>query len=177
MKVHRSAAAVLMMAAALAGCDSDDDPTGLVIADFQGSWEAETLAFTPTDEESESNPVPFIAAGGALEVTIGSTGNFTGTLTIPAAISPSGEPTPLDVSGTMSLAEDAQGNDIFDVDFDTATEATFDAAGLPFEDFDGPFQLSGNRLTITNETTFDFDFGGPAEAEAASMLMVLARTG
>ena len=175
MKFNRMAALALLLTAGLAACE-DDDITGLVIADLTGTWDASTLTFSPTESSSTSNPVPFIALGGDLVVAIATTGQFSGTLTVPGALT-GGEPQDLPVEGTMTLAEDDSGNDIIDVDFDATTEGIFAQAGLPFEDFDGPIDFTSSRITITNETTFDFDQDPETAEEPASLLLVLDKTG
>lgn len=175
MKFKRSAVFALLLTAGVAACD-DDDLTGLVIGDLNGTWDASTLTFSPTESSSTSNPVPFISLGGDLVVAIGTNGAFSGTLTVPGAMT-GGDPADVPVAGTMTLTEDASGNDVVDVNFDAETEATFAQFGLPFEDFDGPISVTSTRITITNETTFDFDFDPETAEEPAALLLVLDKTG
>lgn len=177
MTSTRTAAFAVLLSMSLVGCEDGITDTGLEVSDLAGTWDASTLTFSPTEDDSESNPVPFVALGGDLVVTITSDGAFTGTLTIPGAITASGEPEDLPVAGTMSLTEDPSGADVLDVDFDTNTESIFAQAGLPFEDFDGPIDFTSSRITVTNETTFDFDFGGANPEEPALLLLVLDKTG
>ena len=174
MNFKRSMAVAALVAAGLTGCDSNGDISGIVIADLEGHWDASQLLFSPSSSTSTSNPISFTLAGGDLVVDIASNGSFEGVLTVPGAIT-GGDPLPLDVGGTMTV-EEVDDEDMIVVDFDAATEGGFAAVGLPFADFDGPLTLSGNQITITNETMFDFDLGGPNEAEGAVMTMILVRT-
>lgn len=175
MSFKRSMAVAAFVAVGLAGCDSNGEVTGVVIADLEGSWDASTLTFSPTDPDSEASPIPFISLGGDLVVNIEANGDFAGILTVPGALTPSQQAEDVPVSGSMSITQVGD-DDVIVVNFDATTEGIFDQFGLPFEDFDGPFTLSGNQLTITNETTFDFDLGGPGAEEPALMTMILART-
>ena len=176
MKLKRTVAmAALVAAVGMTACDENGDVTGIVIADLEGTWDASTLTFSPTSSTSTANPVPFVALGGDLVVMIDAGGDFTGTLTVPAAVT-GGEEAELPVAGSMSVDE-VDGEDILTVDFSATTEAIFAGAGLPFADFDGPLTLTGSQLTVTNETTFDFDTAaGPNEAEAALLTLIMART-
>lgn len=175
MMFKRTAAFAVLLGTAAVGCD-DGDITGLVLSDLAGTWDASTLSFSPTEADSDATPVPFIALGGALVVTIAETGGFTGTLTIPSAVT-GGDPQDVPVAGNMTLTEGAAGEDVIDVDFDETTENIFAQAELPFEDFDGPIDFTSTRITITNETTFDFDFGGPDPEEPAVLVLVLDKVG
>lgn len=175
MSIKRTAAFVALLAVGIAACDQLEEITGLTIDDLVGTWDASTLTYSPTETDSESQPIPFVTLGGDLVVTIADDGSFSGTLTVPGALTPTQEPADLPVSGQMTLTQDAEDNDVIDVNFDQTTEGVFTQAGLPFEDFDGPIDYTSTQITVTNETTFDFDLGGPNAEEPASLLLVMNR--
>lgn len=144
MKLLRTAGVLVLSALALTACG--DSTTSVEIADLAGSWSATRFEYT-----DQANPFFSIDAisdvGGTLNVDVQESGAFSGSLRVPGlTVDGTGATITVPVGGTFSI-----NGSTLSVDFDAATEAL----GL-FSDFDASFDLSGDVLTFTADTNFDF---------------------
>lgn len=150
MKFARFLSVLVLATFAFTACD-DDDPTGLVIADLAGFWNATQFQYDDATGDHPGFGIDAIAeGGGTITLDVAQSGAFTGTLSIPGlTVNPqTGETITVNIGGTISLI-DAQ---TLHIDFNTATEQL----GF-FGDFDASFTLTGDVLTFVNDdTTFDF---------------------
>jgi uncharacterized protein YhdP len=162
MRLFRPAGALLMSAALFTACD-DTGTDPIVMADIAGSWEASSFRYTDASNSSLSLDI-ITQAQGSLDVTIQSSGAFSGTVIIPGTTPDDGLP----VRGTLTLNADAG---TIDVDFDATTEGF----GL-FSDFTAAFTLNeaGTILTWTNsDTSFDFPDQIDPRGEVDAVLVVV----
>ncbi len=132
--------------------------TDVVVADFEGSWEAASFVVTSQDDPAVTLDV--IALGVALAAGADADGNVTGQAELPEAL---GGPLTLDFAGVFDV-----------VDQETMT-VSFDPDIPPLlTSFTGPFTFDGQTLTIVDENTvFDFDDGnGEVTATAVTTLVM-----
>jgi len=150
-------ASVLLFAAGLSSCSSDDfiEPEEIVIADLAGTWTCtQFLAVSTVDPQIQFE---LISMGGALSVTVAPDGSFVGNASFPDP--DTGLPVAVPFAGTFDLASQ------------TVLLMGFVVEIPPFlENGSYEFTLNGNTLTLHEEVSdFDFDFDGvadPAEFDA-----------
>jgi hypothetical protein len=149
--------AVLLAGVLFIGCGDDGGgdggggPTLIVIADFEGSWVADSYRVT-----SSANPMitlELIALGGAFAFDADDAGAFAGRGFIPASVA--GMTLELPFQGSVEL-----------IDQDTL-QVNFTPELPPFlTTMRGAFTLEGDMLTIT-DTNATFDFDGDTVEEPA----------
>jgi hypothetical protein len=143
----------LFAASSLGACDAAGplEVDGLVIADLAGVWELTAIAVT--SDADPSVRFDLIGAGGATTFSIQSSGNFTGSVLIPAALT-GGVDMTVPLSGVMRLM--AEGTQLW-INFVPEVPPFFTTMQASFE-------LDGGALTILNEgSAFDFDGDGVPE--------------
>jgi hypothetical protein len=138
MKVLRAASVLLLAGLSLTACD--DDATSVEIADLAGFWTATSFAYT--DASIPTLSADAVALGGTVTMDVQADGSFSGNIDIPNLT-----PGSLPIGGTISILD----SETLRVDFDATTEAY-----NLFGDFDATFDLDGDDLDITSNTTFDF---------------------
>jgi hypothetical protein len=157
MRFPRAARLAALMAGVALFAACDDDLTGLVISDFQGTWNATAIQFTAHADASRTlNLVPL---GGGLVLTLDANGNYSGTFTIP------GEQ-PIPITGTVTLVSDTQADIVFNWP-PVVTEP-------PIANFRAEFELRGNNLTFTRQSAL-FHFPGQPQPETSSLVIVMRR--
>ena len=138
--------------AILTGCGDDDgtQPDVLTLADFQGSWEAQS--YRVTDAAVPAVTLEIISLGATFEWNVDGAGNFSGSTFIPAAIA--GVDVNLNFQGNFVLV----GQDSLIINFVPEVPPFLTQTRSAFE-------LLGSTLTlIDSDTTFDFDQDGIEEA-------------
>lgn len=132
-------------------------PGEVVVADFNGAWEAASFVVTSQDDPSVTLDV--IALGVVLTADADVDGNITGQAEVPEAF---GGPITLDFTATFEVV-------------DQETMAVAFVPNIPplLTSFTGPFTFDGETLTITDENAvFDFDDGnGEVPAIAVTTLV------
>jgi hypothetical protein len=157
MRFPRAALSVALIATVALTSACDDDLTGLVISDFQGTWTATAIQFTAHADPSRTlNLVPL---GGGLVLNLDANGNYTGTFSVP------GEQ-PIPITGTVTLVSDTQADIVFNWPA-AVTEP-------PIANFRADFELRGNNLTFTRQST-TFPFPGQPGPEPSSLVIVMRR--
>lgn len=134
-------ALALMLGGLAVSCGGDDEITE---ADFEGSWTGLEYTITPKDDPAAA--MELIAAGASFMLEVDDEGNFSGEMEIPAVL---GGPLTIPAQGTFEV-----------VDQETL-RMTFNPEVPPFlTSYTGPFELDGDILTLTDESsTFDFGAG------------------
>lgn len=128
-------------------------PAGVVVADFEGAWEA--ASFTVTSQDDPSVTLDVIALGVVLTADADADGNITGQAEVPEAL---GGPLALDFTATFEVV-------------DQESMAVAFVPNIPplLTSFTGPFTFDGETLTIIDENAvFDFD-DGEGEVPAISV--------
>jgi hypothetical protein len=153
----------LGLALLVACSDAGTEPDGFAIADLAGSWES--TAFSVTSQADASLSFDLIGGGGAVNVSIQPSGNFTGTAVIPGVLIGNPEMGVLTVplAGVMRLME----GDRLRIDFIPEIPPIFTT-------MDPAFTLSGNSMTIVDDTA-DFDFDGDGIEEPSVFTGTLTR--
>lgn len=142
MKFVRAVSMLALSAFAFTACDPGSDD--IVIADFEGSWDASQFEYEDDTGDAPGFGIDAITdAGGSVTLDVEANGDFTGMIDIPGLT-----PQALPIGGTVSLVSQTE---IF-LDFNATTESY----GL-FGDFNATFTLVGDQLVFVNpSTTFDF---------------------
>lgn len=150
MKLARIASVIVLALFVFAACD-DDDPSGPVIADLAGFWNATQFQYDDATGDFPGFGIDAIVdGGGTITLDVEESGAFSGTLSIPdLTVDPqTGETITIPIGGTISLIDD----NTLSIDFNAATEQL----GF-FGDFDASYTLTGDVLTFVNDdTSFDF---------------------
>ena len=136
-------------------------PGGVVVADFEGAWEAASFVVTSQDDPSVTLDV--IALGVVLNADADVDGNITGQAEVPEAF---GGPLTLDFTATFEVV-------------DQESMAVAFVPNIPplLTSFTGPFTFDGQTLTITDEyAVFDFDYGN-GEVPAIAVTTLVMTTG
>ena len=136
-------------------------PGGVVVADFEGAWEAASFVVTSQDDPSVTLDV--IALGVVLNADADVDGNITGQAEVPEAF---GGPLTLDFTATFEVV-------------DQESMAVAFVPNIPplLTSFTGPFTFDGQTLTITDENAvFDFD-NGNGEVPAIAVTTLVMTTG
>ena len=135
-------------------------PGGVVVADFEGAWEAASFVVTSQDDPSVTLDV--IALGVVHTADADVDGNITGQAEVPEAF---GGPMTLEFTATFEVV-------------DQESMAVAFVPNIPplLTSFTGPFTFDGQTLTITDENSvFDFDNGnGEVPAIAVTTLVMTA---
>ena len=167
MKLARNAVMVMFMAAAVAACDEEGDPTGIEVSALAGVYSVQTFEYEADDGSNSFDlaTVPATQGGpwGILDMTVATDGSFEGEMKLPT---PQGVQT-FAVGGDIAITSDST----MRIDFDAQT----DALGL-LDDFeDGTFTLNGNTLTLVlTNVTFDFTLSG-GEPVPADLTIIATR--
>lgn len=146
----------LMVTAAVSGCGGDD--ADVSVGDFEGSWEATSFTITPADSPEFS--LDAVAMGVTLEASVDDAGALTGVLEVPELL---GGPATLDFGGEFVLE-----------DQETLTLSFTPEIPPLLTSFSGPFTLSDDTLTITDENAV-FDFGDGNGEVAVTAVVVVSR--
>lgn len=144
VRLGRFSLPLLLIGALGVGCDDDDEPIGVTIADLAGTWVATSVvlsnnAFLPVD------PFDLVAVGATVTLTIQNNGNFTFSATnLPAPLSD------VNITGTIEIT----GNNTADIITDD-----------PLDPAPAAFTLSGDNVTLSvpNAELIDFDESGTIE--------------
>ena len=153
MKLARKAVTVMLLAATVAACDEEGDPTGILVADLAGSYSVQTFEYEADDGSASFDlaTVPASQGGplGITEMTVATDGSFAGEMKLPVQ----GTIQTFDVGGEIEILSD----NTMRIDFDQDT----DNLGI-LDDFeDGTFSLNGDNLTLVlPDVTFDFTLSG-----------------
>ena len=141
----------VVLCAVLAGCGDDGtQPDTMSLADFEGSWAAQSYKLTDATVPAISLEV--VSLGATFEWDVDDSGHFSGSAFLPAALV--GMDVDLDFQGTFTLI----GQDSLIINF---------APEIPpfLTQTRAEFTLVGNVLTlIDDEETFDIDQDGNDEA-------------
>lgn len=150
MKFARFVSVFVLAIFAVAACD-EADPSGPVVADFAGFWNATQFQYDDATGDFPGFGIDAIAeANGTITLDVEESGAFSGTLRIPnLTVNPqTGETITIPIGGTISLI----GDNTLSIDFNEATEQF----GF-FGDFDASYTLTGDVLTFVNDdTSFNF---------------------
>lgn len=151
MKFVRAVSVLAVSAFAFAACDNGSDD--VVIADFEGSWDASQFEYEDDTGDAPGFGIDAISdAGGSVSLDVEADGSFTGTINIPGLT-----PQELPIGGTISLVSSNGNQGEIHIDFNQTTESY----GL-FGDFNATFTLVGDELEFINHSTM-FDFPDSVE--------------
>lgn len=121
----RLSTALLLLPVVVAACSDDDDPTDPSLV-LEGTYVATQFLVTPIGLPT----VDVLASGGSVTITIAGDGTTSGTATVPASITGTGQAATLDMAGTAVRSGNTvtfqQAEDSFVED----VEWTLDAVGL-----------------------------------------------
>ncbi len=136
-------------------CSSSDEDeltkTGpeFSISDLQGTWNATSAFFSPSDPNSQSEAVDIIAEGGTLSIVIQSNGRFTMNFDVEGL-------DPFTVTGEMFF----ENNEFFAIRFDEEPN-DYDYFGIDY---------TATTLRINGgPDTAEWDFNGDGEDEPANV--------
>lgn len=153
---HGIVLSLLATSAALGACKSSTSSSN-PCAEFQGTWNAQSLVYTANADTTVSANLSSL--GAAITLTVDDNCNYTGTANIPTI-----------TTGTS----DIHGN--FTLDSDTTltlNEAT--AVGQVINNT-YEYTVSSTTLVLTNpNTTFDFDLTGPNPAVPATVVLTFLK--
>lgn len=124
---------VAALAAGLAACGGDDEPT---LENLSGQWSATRMEFTGVDNPADQ--VDVIALGATFDLNLNDSGGFAGTLTFPGEAPETITGTWSYTSDTLTLQEDDEPFAlVFDMDLGNDT-MTLSGADVEFDvDDDG----------------------------------------
>lgn len=142
-------------AVALVACD--DDPTGIQISDFAGSWTASVVQYTAHADASRQ--LDIVSVGGGLTLVVGSDGTYSGTFTHPQLGT-------IPITGSVTLVSDTEADIVFNWPEAVTTP--------PITDFRAEFELQGDNLTFSRPSTV-FHFPSQEAPEAASLVIIMSR--
>lgn len=170
MRFNRAAVALMLIATAgLGACSDDDDDDGLtavVVADFKGTWDANSIRYTSKADASKSFDI--VNAGGDLVMNIAADGSFNGEFKLP---NPQGGIAKIPMSGKITIT----GNNQAHVDLTWPTQQLQD--NPPVTDFDATFTLSANALQFRRDpTSFTFPTTPSQTNEASILVISMVRT-
>jgi hypothetical protein len=172
MKLNRAALLLLLLpilGATACSDDDDDDSTGVSgVAKFQGTWDASSIRYTSTANQSRTLDITQVCISGScgdLNMIIAANGTFSGTFKLPVGTTMQTIP----VTGSVALLS---GNNQAHVDF--IWPSSIPAGSEPVADFDATYTLSGNTLTFTRQNA-TFQFPGQAAAESSVLVVTMAR--
>lgn len=174
MKLARSFVAIMAIAA-LAACDEEEDPTdpngggdAIVVADLAGAYQIGSFTYDVDDSDDVLNLTQI--GMGVTQLTVQSSGAFTGTLRFPDPAT--GTPTDYPIGGTIVLANATASNADLTINFDAATQAL----GILDASESGTVSLSGDDLTLTLTEVTVPDGTGPLAGLEADLIMVATRS-
>lgn len=136
-------------------CSSSDEDeltkTGpdFSISELQGTWNATSAFFSPSDPNSQSDGVDIIAEGGTLSIVIQSNGRFTMNFNVAGA-------DPFTVTGEMFF----ENNEFFAIRFDEDPD--------DYEYFGIDYTATTLRINGGPDTA-EWDFNGDGEDEPANV--------
>ncbi len=139
-------------------CSSSSDEDELTktgpdfsISDLQGTWNATSAFFSPSDPNSQSEGVDIIAEGGSLSIVILSNGRFTMNFNVQGS-------DPFTVTGEMFF----ENNEFFAIRFDEEPN-DYDYFGIEYTST--TLQINGGPDTA------EWDFNGDGNDEPASVTL------